>query len=207
MRADTRIAAGYVLGRRHTLRTAVMPAGAGWTGRFPGPAGRCRAGPATRPAVTRRPARHRGDAPPTAPSPPTRSQGEEHQVFLVTRMREEYVRGKPPREAMVAGYHHGARVVTSVAIIMISVFSAFMLEEDIAAKFMGFALAAGVFLDAFIVRMVVIPALLALLGESSWWLPNWLDRILPNVDIEGGRLCALAAAEHGNEREVLAAAR
>ncbi|MFF0284481.1 MMPL family transporter [Rhodococcus aetherivorans] len=131
----------------------------------------------------------------------------DYQVFLVTRMREEYVRGKPPREAMVAGYHHGARVVTSAAIIMISVFSAFMLEEDIAAKSMGFALAAGVFLDAFIVRMVVIPALLALLGESSWWLPNWLDRILPDVDIEGERLRALAPAEHGNEDEVLVAAR
>ncbi|MBJ8346158.1 MMPL family transporter [Antrihabitans sp. YC2-6] len=112
----------------------------------------------------------------------------DYQVFLVTRMREEYVHGATPLDAMVKGYHHGARVVTSAAIIMISVFSAFMLESDPTAKTMGFALAAGVFLDAFIVRMVIIPALLALLGEKAWWIPKWLDRIVPNIDVEGEKL-------------------
>ncbi|MEV6771784.1 MMPL family transporter [Nocardia sp. NPDC051030] len=112
----------------------------------------------------------------------------DYQVFLVTRMREEYVRGRKPRDAMVSGYHHGARVVTSAAIIMISVFGAFLLETDTTAKMMGFGLATGVLLDAFLMRMVVIPSLLALLGEAAWWLPKWLDRILPNIDVEGATL-------------------
>ncbi len=112
----------------------------------------------------------------------------DYQVFLVTRMREEYVHGEPPVQAMIKGYHHGARVVTSAAIIMISVFSAFMLESDTTAKTMGFALAAGVFFDAFIVRMIVVPSLLALLGRHAWWMPAWLDRILPEIDVEGAKL-------------------
>ncbi|WP_063047049.1 MMPL family transporter [Nocardia pseudovaccinii] len=112
----------------------------------------------------------------------------DYQVFLVTRMREEFVDGKSPKEAMIAGYHHGARVVTAAAIIMISVFGSFLLETDITAKSMGFALAAGVLIDAFIVRMVVIPSLLVLMGKWSWWIPKWLDRILPNIDVEGAKL-------------------
>ncbi|MGN2634779.1 MMPL family transporter [Nocardia takedensis] len=115
----------------------------------------------------------------------------DYQVFLVTRMREEYVHGKPPKEAMVSGYHHGARVVTSAAIIMISVFGSFILETDATAKQMGFALAAGVLLDAFLVRMVLIPSLLVLLGDRAWWIPAWLDRIVPDIDVEGAKLHAL----------------
>lgn len=128
----------------------------------------------------------------------------DYQVFLVTRMREEYVHGRSPKDAMMHGYHHGARVVTAAAIIMISVFSAFMLEDDIAARSMGFALAVGVFFDAFIVRMVIIPSLLTLLGRWAWWLPAWLDRILPNVDIEGEKLRQSSDAE---ERELVSAGR
>ncbi|MBF6136091.1 MMPL family transporter [Nocardia otitidiscaviarum] len=115
----------------------------------------------------------------------------DYQVFLVTRMREEYVHGKSSKHAMISGYHHGARVVTSAAIIMISVFGAFMLQENVVAKSMGFALAAGVFFDAFIVRMVVIPALLVLMGPYAWWIPKWLDRILPDIDVEGAKLTAM----------------
>ncbi|MET8654804.1 MMPL family transporter [Nocardia aurea] len=115
----------------------------------------------------------------------------DYQVFLVTRMREEYVHGKPPKQAMISGYHHGARVVTSAAIIMISVFGSFILETDATAKQMGFALAAGVLLDAFLVRMVLIPSLLALMGTWSWWMPGWLDRIVPDIDVEGAKLHAL----------------
>ncbi|MBF6213837.1 MMPL family transporter [Nocardia puris] len=121
----------------------------------------------------------------------------DYQVFLVTRMREEYVHGKSPTEAMVHGYHHGARVVTAAAIIMISVFGSFILETDQTAKSMGFALAAGVLLDAFIVRMVLIPALLVLLGKWAWWLPAWLDRIVPDIDVEGAKLRELR--ERGKE--------
>ena len=76
---------------------------------------------------------------------------------------------------------------------MISVFSAFMLEPDVVVKSMGFALAAGVFFDAFIVRMVVVPSVLALIGDRAWWLPRWLDRILPNIDVEGEKLGARTA--------------
>ncbi|WP_327111574.1 MMPL family transporter [Nocardia sp. NBC_01730] len=112
----------------------------------------------------------------------------DYQVFLVTRMREEFVKGRSPKEAVVAGYHHGARVVTAAAIIMISVFGSFLLETDVTAKSFGFALAAGVLLDAFIVRMVLIPSLLVLMGKWSWWMPEWLDRILPDIDVEGAKL-------------------
>ncbi|NKY56146.1 MMPL family transporter [Nocardia flavorosea] len=112
----------------------------------------------------------------------------DYQVFLVTRMREEYVHGKEPKKAMVDGYHHGARVVAAAAIIMISVFGGFMLSPDITSKSMGFALAAGVFFDAFLVRMVLIPSLLVLLGKWAWWMPAWLDRILPDIDVEGTKL-------------------
>ncbi|MGW5436077.1 MMPL family transporter [Nocardia asteroides] len=112
----------------------------------------------------------------------------DYQVFLVTRMREEFVHGKSPKDAMVSGYHHGARVVTSAAIIMISVFGSFILESDVTAKSFGFALAAGVAIDAFIVRMIVVPALLVIMGKWSWWIPKWLDRILPDIDVEGSKL-------------------
>ncbi|QIS01157.1 MMPL family transporter [Nocardia brasiliensis] len=112
----------------------------------------------------------------------------DYQVFLVTRMREEFVKGKSPTEAVVAGYHHGARVVTSAAVIMISVFGSFLLETDVTAKSFGFALAAGVLFDAFIVRMILIPSLLVLMGKWGWWMPKWLDRILPDIDVEGTKL-------------------
>ncbi|WP_067531882.1 MMPL family transporter [Nocardia crassostreae] len=118
----------------------------------------------------------------------------DYQVFLVTRMREEFVHGKSAKHAMMSGYHHGARVVTSAAIIMISVFGSFLLESDATAKSFGFALAAGVLLDAFLVRMVLIPSLLVLMGPWSWWMPKWLDRILPDIDVEGTKLRELQEA-------------
>ena len=77
------------------------------------------------------------------------------------------------------------RVVVAAATIMIAVFAGFMLEEDAVVKSMGFALAASIIFDAFIVRMVLIPATLYLLGEKAWWMPRWLDRVLPRVDVEG----------------------
>ncbi|UPK76523.1 MMPL family transporter [Nocardioidaceae bacterium SCSIO 66511] len=125
----------------------------------------------------------------------------DYTVFTVTRMREEYVHGESPLQAMMKGYHHGARVVVSAAIIMISVFSAFMMEEDVTAKSMGFALAAAVFFDAFIVRMVILPSLLALMGKAAWWIPGWLDKIVPNVDIEGEKIAQLTASQSEPEPE------
>ncbi|MFW0795966.1 MMPL family transporter [Gordonia sp. CPCC 205515] len=109
----------------------------------------------------------------------------DYQVFLVTRMREEYIHGMSAKDAIIAGYRHGARVVTSAAIIMISVFAAFMLSPDTTSKMLGFALAIAVFFDAFIIRMMVVPAIIAMLGDRAWGLPKWLDRLVPNFDIEG----------------------
>lgn len=113
----------------------------------------------------------------------------DYQVFLVTRMREKAVirddGDLSARAAVITGFQRSARVVTSAAVIMISVFAAFILSPDNVAKSMGFALAAAVVFDAFVVRMVFIPAVMSLLGQRAWYLPGWLDRILPNVDVEG----------------------
>ncbi|WLP89542.1 MMPL family transporter [Gordonia sp. NB41Y] len=110
----------------------------------------------------------------------------DYQVFLVTRMREEYIHGMSAKDAIIAGYRHGARVVTSAAIIMISVFAAFMLAPDTTSKMLGFAMAIAVFFDAFIIRMTVVPAVIALLGDRAWGLPKWLDKLVVDFDIEGG---------------------
>ncbi|MFD0060783.1 MULTISPECIES: MMPL family transporter [unclassified Streptomyces] len=112
----------------------------------------------------------------------------DYEVFLVTRMREAYVHGARPAEAVVTGFKHGGRVVGAAAVIMISVFSGFIMENDDMIKMMGFGLAIAVFFDAFVVRMAIVPAVLALLGKSAWWLPRWLDKLLPNMDVEGEKL-------------------
>ena len=109
----------------------------------------------------------------------------DYEVFLVTRMREAYVHGERPGAAIVTGFRHGARVVTAAAVIMIAVFAGFIGSSDSMVKMIGFGLAVAVFFDAFIVRMAIVPAVLALLGKAAWWLPRWLDRALPNVDVEG----------------------
>ncbi|MGW2298238.1 MMPL family transporter [Streptomyces violaceorubidus] len=112
----------------------------------------------------------------------------DYEVFLVTRMREAYVHGQSAAESVTTGFTHGGRVVAAAAIIMISVFSGFILENDAMIKMMGFGLAIAVLFDAFVVRMAIVPAVLALLGTKAWWLPTWLDRVLPNVDVEGEKL-------------------
>lgn len=112
----------------------------------------------------------------------------DYQVFLVTRIREAHVHGASYREAVVDGFRNSARVVTAAALIMISVFGGFMFMDDPVIQSMGFALAVAVFFDAFIVRMCLIPSLMYLMGERAWWLPKWLDRLIPNIDVEGERL-------------------
>jgi len=112
----------------------------------------------------------------------------DYQVFLVTRMREEYVHGAEPLDAILTGFRHSARVVTAAAIIMISVFSGFLLSDVALIKSIGLGLAVAVLLDAFVVRMTLVPAVMALAGRRAWSLPRWLDRILPNVDVEGEKL-------------------
>ncbi|MFC8078573.1 MMPL family transporter [Streptomyces sp. NPDC057307] len=112
----------------------------------------------------------------------------DYQVFLVTRMREEYVHGAEPKEAVVAGFRHGARVVTAAAVIMIAVFSGFIFSDTAIIKSMGLGLAAAVLFDAFVVRMTIVPAVMALLGHRAWALPSRLDRLLPDMDVEGEKL-------------------
>ncbi|WP_305786515.1 MMPL family transporter [Symbioplanes lichenis] len=124
----------------------------------------------------------------------------DYELFLVSRAREDYVHGAAPDEAIISGVKHGARVVTAAALIMISVFAGFVLADDTIIKSIGFALAFGVAVDAFLVRMTIVPAVLSLLGRSAWWLPRWLDRALPNVDVEGEQLTKhLAATEPERE--------
>lgn len=132
----------------------------------------------------------------------------DYQVFLVTRMREEYVHGLSAKDSVIVGYQHGARVVASAAVIMISVFSAFMLAPDTIAKMMGFALAAAVFFDAFIIRMAVVPAVITMMGDWAWKIPRWLNRILPNVDIEGTEIRKIPIDDEPAEtREAVSAGR
>ncbi|WP_241727234.1 MMPL family transporter, partial [Dietzia sp. SLG310A2-38A2] len=124
----------------------------------------------------------------------------DYQVFLVTRMREGWVHGKTAHNAVANGFKHGARVVTAAALIMISVFAAFMTIDEQFIKVMGFALAIAVLFDAFVVRMTIIPAVMFLLGERAWGLPRWLDRLLPTVDVEGSALeTAEGSAQSGPE--------
>jgi RND superfamily putative drug exporter len=103
-------------------------------------------------------------------------------------MREEYVHGTDARQAVITGFGHGARVVTAAAIIMISVFAGFILSPESIVKSIGFALGVAVLFDAIVVRMTIVPAVMTLLGKAAWWLPRWLDRSLPNVDVEGEKL-------------------
>jgi RND superfamily putative drug exporter len=112
----------------------------------------------------------------------------DYEVFLVTRMREEHVHGASADESVALGFRHGARVVTAAAIIMVAVFAGFVTADEAVIKSIGFALAVGVFADAFLVRMTLVPAVMSLLGERAWWLPRWLDRFLPDLDVEGEQL-------------------
>ncbi|GHA90929.1 membrane protein [Streptomyces tendae] len=133
----------------------------------------------------------------------------DYEVFLVTRMREAYVHGQSPKESVVSGFEHSARVVTAAAVVMVSVFAAFLGSEEQILKTIGFGLAAAVLLDAFVVRMTLVPAVLALLGRSAWRLPRWLDRLVPDLDVEGERLTRAAdggAAEASGDEPVGAAA-
>ena len=122
----------------------------------------------------------------------------DYEVFLVTRMREAHVHGEKPSQAIVTGFRHGARVVTAAAVIMMAVFAGFIGSSESMVKMIGFGLAIAVFFDAFVVRMAIVPAVLALLGKRAWWLPKWLDRALPNVDVEGE---GLRTAEDGKDTD------
>ncbi|MFE3757797.1 MMPL family transporter [Nocardia tengchongensis] len=125
----------------------------------------------------------------------------DYEVFLVTRMREAFAHGETAHDAIVTGFRHSGRVVVAAAAIMIAVFAGFIGGGEPMIKMMGLGLAAAVFFDAFIVRMTLVPAVLALLGDKAWWLPEWLARILPNVDVEGESLNRHEAVEPERELE------
>ncbi|MFD8900060.1 MULTISPECIES: MMPL family transporter [Streptomyces] len=131
----------------------------------------------------------------------------DYEVFLVTRMREAFVHGEKPHQAVVTGFKHGARVVTAAAVIMMAVFAGFIGSSESMVKMIGFGLAIAVFFDAFVVRMAIVPAVLALLGKRAWWLPKWLDRALPNVDVEGDglRTADERGADPDEDRELVRA--
>ncbi|MFJ1610867.1 MMPL family transporter [Streptomyces sp. NPDC088253] len=112
----------------------------------------------------------------------------DYQVFLATRMREAYVHGDRPGQAVVTGFRYSARVVVAAALIMMAVFSGFIGAGESMIKMIGFGLAVAVLFDAFVVRMAFVPAVLALLGKAAWWMPRWLDRLLPDIDVEGAAL-------------------
>jgi RND superfamily putative drug exporter len=109
----------------------------------------------------------------------------DYEVFLLSRIREEYKATGDSHESVVRGLSSTARVITSAALIMISVFGAFVLGDDPNGKLFGLGLAVAVFLDATLVRMVLVPSTMSLVGRANWWLPGWLDRLLPHLDLEG----------------------
>lgn len=124
----------------------------------------------------------------------------DYEVFMVSGMREAYVHGGEPRAAVVKGWTAGSRVVTAAAIIMTSVFAGFMLAPDTIIASIGFALGFGVLADAFLVRMTLVPAVMTLLGRVAWYIPRWLDKILPSVDIEGEKLLQHPESEEPHGR-------
>lgn len=120
----------------------------------------------------------------------------DYQVFLVSSMRESYVHGHRGTESVVHGYNQVSRVVVAAAVIMVSVFAGFIFTDDVMIKQIGFTLAIGILVDAFIIRMALVPAIMAMFGDKAWSLPKWLDRILPNLDVEGEKLIATLNAQN-----------
>ena len=108
----------------------------------------------------------------------------DYEVFLISRIREEYLKDGDTRRAVADGLAKTARVITAAAAIMVVVFLAFLAAPDVFLKLFGIGLASAIFLDATVVRMVLVPAVMQLLGERNWWIPNWLERILPRLEVE-----------------------
>jgi RND superfamily putative drug exporter len=109
----------------------------------------------------------------------------DYHVFMLSRVREAYRRSGDSRQSVAEGLAGTARVITSAALVMISVFTAFVLNEDPVLKMLGLGLAVAIALDATIVRLTLVPATMTLLGDANWWLPRWLDRLLPHMDLDG----------------------
>ena len=109
----------------------------------------------------------------------------DYEVFLLSRIKEEYDRTGDNALAVADGLAKSARVITAGAAVMVTVFLSFVLGDDVLGKMFGIGLAAAIFIDATVVRMVLVPATMELLGDRNWWLPAWLDRLLPHIRVEG----------------------
>jgi RND superfamily putative drug exporter len=112
----------------------------------------------------------------------------DYEVFVVSRIKEEYTKYGDARRAVQRGVGLSARVVTAAAMIMFSIFVSFMLTNDPTIKAIGFSFATGVFLDAFVVRLTLVPAVMSIIGSKVWYHPRWFNRYVPDPDIEGKRL-------------------
>jgi RND superfamily putative drug exporter len=112
----------------------------------------------------------------------------DYQLFLASGIREAYVHGKSPKDAINYGIHLSRAVVVAAALIMVTVFGGFAFNHLTLVRPIGFGLAIGVLIDAFLVRLILVPAIMTILGKSAWWMPKWLDKLLPNVDVEGSSL-------------------
>ncbi len=120
----------------------------------------------------------------------------DYEVFLLSRVKEEWLRTGDSRTSVADGLAATAKVITAAAAIMVVVFGSFMLEFERTMKMMGTGLAMAILFDATIVRMILVPATMELLGDKNWWLPRWLDRLLPNVEVEGH-----TASPSGSDRD------
>jgi RND superfamily putative drug exporter len=116
-------------------------------------------------------------------------------------MRENFVHGIDARSSVQKGFDESGRVVVAAALIMMSVFGSFVLTNDLVTKSIGLSLAVGVAIDAFIVRMTLVPAAMALMGARAWWMPGWLGRLLPNLDLEGAKLQAPTAPSTSEDHQ------
>ncbi|MET0726765.1 MAG: MMPL family transporter [Acidimicrobiales bacterium] len=119
----------------------------------------------------------------------------DYEVFILSRVHEDYSRTRNARNSVRTGIASSARVITAAALIMVSVFGAFVLGDNPVIKMFGIGLSVAVLLDATIVRLVIVPAVMTLFDKAAWWLPRWLDRALPNIDVEGERLLATFDAQ------------
>jgi RND superfamily putative drug exporter len=108
----------------------------------------------------------------------------DYEVFLISRIREEYLKDGDTRRAVADGPARTARVITAAAAIMVVVFLAFLTAPEVFLKLFGIGLASAIFLDATVVRMVLVPAIMQLLGRRNWWIPTWLEHVLPRLDVE-----------------------
>jgi RND superfamily putative drug exporter len=127
----------------------------------------------------------------------------DYEVFLLSRVREEWHRTGDSRTSVADGLAATAKVITAAAAIMVVVFGSFLLENDRVLKMMGTGLATAILLDATVVRMLLVPATMELLGDKNWWLPRWLDRLLPNIDVEGRTEAVVAADGERREEELV----